>query len=50
MTWVGNVAHTGQKQNAYRVQVGKLERKRILGSIYEQMVEQILVPTCPCVC
>jgi len=33
MTWVGNVAHTGQKRNAYRVQMGKLERNKLLGSI-----------------
>ena len=31
MTWVGHVAHTGERKDIYRVLVGKLEGKRPLG-------------------
>jgi hypothetical protein len=31
MRWVGHVAWMGQMKNAYKVLVGKLERKRPLG-------------------
>jgi hypothetical protein len=31
MRWAGNVARIGEKRNAYRILVGKLERKRPLG-------------------
>jgi hypothetical protein len=31
MRWVGHVASIGERRGAYRVLVGKLERKRLLG-------------------
>jgi hypothetical protein len=31
MRWAGHVARTGEKRNAYRILVGKLEEKRPLG-------------------
>jgi hypothetical protein len=31
MRWAEHVARMGEKRNAYRVLVGKLERKRLLG-------------------
>jgi hypothetical protein len=31
MRWVGHVAQMGEKRNAYRLLVGKAERKRPLG-------------------
>jgi hypothetical protein len=31
MSWVGHVAHMGEKINRYRVLVGIPERKRLLG-------------------
>jgi hypothetical protein len=31
ITWTGQVAHMGEKRNAYRSLVGKPERKRPLG-------------------
>ena len=31
MTWVGHVAHTGERRGIYRFLVGKLEGKRPLG-------------------
>jgi hypothetical protein len=31
MRWAGHVAHMGQKRNAYKILVGKSERKRPLG-------------------
>jgi hypothetical protein len=31
MRWAGHVAHMREKRNAYRILVGKLERKRPLG-------------------
>jgi hypothetical protein len=33
MRWSGNVARMGEKRGAYRVLVGKLERKRPLGRL-----------------
>jgi hypothetical protein len=31
MRWVGHVAHMGERRGVYRVLVGKLEEKRLLG-------------------
>jgi hypothetical protein len=31
MRWAGNIARNGEKRNAYRILVGKPERKRPLG-------------------
>jgi hypothetical protein len=31
MRWAGHVARMGEKRNAYRIFVGKLEGKRLLG-------------------
>jgi hypothetical protein len=33
MRWTGHVAQKRKKRNAYRILVGKLERKRPLGKI-----------------
>jgi hypothetical protein len=32
MRWAGHVVRLGENENAYRILVGKLERKRSLGS------------------
>jgi hypothetical protein len=31
MRWVGNVTPVGEMRNAYKILVGELERKRLLG-------------------
>jgi hypothetical protein len=33
MRWAGHVAQMGEKRNAYRILVGKPERKRPLGDL-----------------
>jgi hypothetical protein len=41
MRWAGHVARMGEKRNAYRLLVGKPERKRSLGSPRRRWVENI---------
>jgi hypothetical protein len=41
MIWAGNVARMGQKRNAYRIMVGKPERKRPLGRCRRTWVDKI---------
>jgi hypothetical protein len=41
MRWAGHVARMGEKSNAYRLLVGKLERKRPLGRPRRGWVDNI---------
>jgi hypothetical protein len=41
MRWAGHVAWIGQKRNAYRILVGKPERKRPLGRARHRWVDNI---------
>jgi hypothetical protein len=41
MRWAGHVARMGEKRNAYRLLVGKSERKRPLGSSRRRGVDNI---------
>jgi hypothetical protein len=41
MRWVGHIARMGEKRNAYRLWVGKLERKRPLGRPRRRWVDNI---------
>jgi transposase len=41
MRWAGHVARLGEKWNAYRVLVGKLEEKRPLGKPRRRRVDNI---------
>jgi hypothetical protein len=41
MRWVGHVARIGEKRNAYRILVGKPERKRYLGRAKSMWVDKI---------
>jgi hypothetical protein len=41
MTWAGHVARMGAKRNAYRILVGKPERKRPLGRLRHKWVNNI---------
>jgi hypothetical protein len=41
MRWAGHVARMGEKRNAYRILVGKLERKRPLGRPRRRSVDNI---------
>jgi hypothetical protein len=41
MRWPGHVARTGEKRNAYRLLVGKPERKRPLGRAKRRWVDNI---------
>jgi hypothetical protein len=41
MKWAGDVARMGEKGNAYRILVGKLEGKRALGRPRRKWVDNI---------
>jgi hypothetical protein len=41
MRWAGHVAQLGEKRNAYRILVGKLEEKRPLGGPKHRWVNNI---------
>jgi hypothetical protein len=41
MRWAGHVAWMGEKRNAYRLLVGKLERRRPLGRPWHRRVDNI---------
>jgi hypothetical protein len=41
MSWAGHVARMGEKRNAYRSLVGKVERKRPLGRLIRGWVDNI---------
>jgi hypothetical protein len=41
MRWAGHVARIGEKRNAYRILVGKVEGKRPLGSPRRRWVNNI---------
>jgi hypothetical protein len=41
MKWMGHVARKGPKKNAYRISVGKPERKRPLGRPRRRWVDNI---------
>jgi hypothetical protein len=41
MRWAGHVARLGEKRNAYRILVGKPERKRPLGRLRRRWVYNI---------
>jgi hypothetical protein len=41
MRWAGRVARMGEKRNAYRILVGKLEGKRPLGRPRHRLVDNI---------
>jgi hypothetical protein len=41
MRWAGHVARMGEKRNAYRILVGKTERKRPLGRPRRRWVDNI---------
>jgi hypothetical protein len=41
MIWAGHVARMGEKRNAYRILVGKPERKRPLGRQRRRWVDNI---------
>jgi hypothetical protein len=41
MRWTGHVARMGEKRNAYRLLVGKAERKRPLGRPRHRWVDNI---------
>jgi hypothetical protein len=41
MRWAGHVARMGQKRNAYRLLVGKPERRRPLGRPRRRWVDNI---------
>jgi hypothetical protein len=41
MRWTGHVARMGEKRNAYRLLVGKLERKRAVGKPRRGWVDNI---------
>jgi hypothetical protein len=41
MGWAGHVAQIGEKRNAYRILVGKLEGKRPLGKPRRKWVDNI---------
>jgi hypothetical protein len=41
MRWAGHVARMGEKRNAYRILVGKLEGKRPLGRPRRKWVDNI---------
>jgi hypothetical protein len=41
MKWAGHVARTGEKRNAYRLLVGKPERRRPLGRPRRRWVDNI---------
>jgi hypothetical protein len=41
MRWAGHVARMGEKRNAYRILVGKPERKRPLGKPRRRWVDNI---------
>jgi hypothetical protein len=41
MRWAGHVARLGEKQNAYRIVVGKREAKRPLGRPIRRWVDNI---------
>jgi hypothetical protein len=41
MRWAGHVARMGEKRNAYRLLVGKLEGKRLLGRPRRKWVDYI---------
>jgi hypothetical protein len=43
MRWTGHVARRGEKQNAYRILVGKPERKRPLGGPRHRWVDNIKI-------
>jgi hypothetical protein len=43
MRWAGNVARMGEKRNAYRLLVGKPERKRLLGRPRRRWVDNIKI-------
>jgi hypothetical protein len=41
MRWAGHVSRMGEKRNAYRILVGKLEGKRPLGKLRRRWVDNI---------
>jgi hypothetical protein len=41
MRWAGHVARMGEKRNAYRILVGKLEGKRLLGRPRRRWVNNV---------
>jgi hypothetical protein len=41
--WAGHVTQMGEKRNAYRILVGKPERKRSLGSLRGRWVDNIKI-------
>jgi hypothetical protein len=41
MKWAGHVARMGEKRNAYRILVGKLEGKRPVGRTIHRWVDNI---------
>jgi hypothetical protein len=41
MRWAGHVARMGETRNAYRILVGKLEGKRLLGRPRRRWVDNI---------
>jgi hypothetical protein len=43
MTWAGHAARLGEKRNAYRILVGKPERKRPLGRPRRRWVNNIKI-------
>jgi hypothetical protein len=43
MRWVGHVAQTGEKRNAYRILVGKPEGRRPLGRPKHRWVDSIKI-------
>jgi hypothetical protein len=41
MRWAGHIARMGEKRNAYRILVGRPERKRPLGRTRRRWVDNI---------
>jgi hypothetical protein len=43
MRWTGHVARMGEKENAYRILVGKSEGNRTLGRTRRRLVDNIKI-------
>jgi hypothetical protein len=41
MAWAGHVSRMGEKRNAYRLLVGKLERRRPLGRLRRRWLDNV---------
>ena len=50
MRWAGHVAHMGEERGVYRVLVGKLEGKRLLGRPRRRWVDNIRMDLQEVVC